>query len=102
MVIQRSPVLQPLLEVIGGRPGTGRTTLARLLVAELRAAYLRTDAIVIPILRGGLAAYEWQAARVGCDVAREVAAENLQAGMAVVIDGVNATHERVRRGERLP
>jgi predicted kinase len=27
-------------------------------------------------------------------VAREVAAENLQAGMAVVIDGVNATHER--------
>jgi predicted kinase len=47
-----SPVVQPHLVVIGGRPGTGKTTLARLLVTELRAAYLRTDAIVIPILRG--------------------------------------------------
>lgn len=45
-------MLQPLLVFIGGKLGTGKTTLARLLVAELRAAYLRTDAIVLPILRG--------------------------------------------------
>lgn len=85
---------QRMLVVVAGRPGTGKTTLARLLVAELSAVYLRTDAIAGPILRGGLTGDEDEAARVGYDVARELATENLRAGVDVVVDGLNATHER--------
>jgi predicted kinase len=80
--------------VLAGRPGTGKTTLGRLLAGRLQAAYLRTDVLVAPMLRAGLTADEDGAARVGYDIAREVATENLHAGVPVVIDGVNASHER--------
>jgi predicted kinase len=83
-----------LLVVLAGRPGTGKTTIGRLLACRLQAAYLRTDVIVGPMLRAGLTEDVEGAARVGYDIAGEVATENLQAGVPVVVDGVNATHER--------
>lgn len=84
----------PLLVVLAGRPGTGKTTIARLLAGRLQAAYLRTDNIVGPMLSAGLTEDEAGAARVGYDIACEVATENLHAGVPVVVDGVNASHER--------
>lgn len=87
-------VTQPPLVVVGGRPGTGKTTLARLLAAELRAAYLPLDAIVVPLLRAGLTADESRAAEAGYHAARELARENLRNGVPVVADGINATHQR--------
>jgi predicted kinase len=42
-----------LLVVLLGQPGTGKTTLAKRLAAELRGAYIRLDAIVGPMLGGG-------------------------------------------------
>jgi len=83
----------PVLVVVAGRPGTGKTTLATVLVPAPGPPYLRMDAIVIPLLRGGLTDDEAGAARAAYEVAHELAAENLRAGMAVVVDGLNPTHE---------
>jgi predicted kinase len=70
-----------------GRPGTGKTTLARLTAAELRAAYLRIDAIEAAILRSGLA--EPPLGPVGYQVAHEIAEACLRGGAPVVVDGVS-------------
>jgi predicted kinase len=83
-----------LLVVLAGRPGTGKTTIGRVLAGRLQAAYLRTDVIAGPILVAGLTQEPAVAGRVAYDVAREVASENLLAGMPVLVDGVQATHER--------
>lgn len=44
-----------MLIVIGGLPGTGKTTLARLLAARIDAVHLRIDTIEQAIVRSGLA-----------------------------------------------
>ena len=89
----------PLLVVLAGRPGTGKTTLAGRLAHELRAAYVRTDAIATVLLGSGLAgsgvtADPATAGRAAYAVAHEVVAGTLRAGVPVVVDAVNATGER--------
>ncbi len=86
--------LRPLLVVLAGLPGTGKTTIGRLLAGELRAAYLRTDVIAGPMLLEGLTVDNAEAGRAAYGIAREIATENLRAGVPVVVDGVHATHER--------
>ncbi|CAM5722767.1 hypothetical protein SCANM63S_00919 [Streptomyces canarius] len=44
-----------MLIVMGGLPGTGETTLARLLTARIGAVHLRVDTIEQAIVRSGLA-----------------------------------------------
>jgi predicted kinase len=77
--------------VLAGRPGTGKTTLARRLAATLRAAYLRIDAIETAVVRSGLA--EPPVGPVGYVVAHELAAASLAIGTAVVVDAVNPVPE---------
>ena len=83
-----------VLVVLAGQPGTGKTTIARLLARRLQAAYLRTDIIAGPMLLDGLIEDKAIAGRVAYSIACEVATENLRAGVPVVVDGVHATHER--------
>lgn len=83
-----------VLVVLSGRPGTGKTTIGRLLAGRLQAAYLRTDVIAGPMLVDGLTEDKARAGRVAYNVAREIAIENLRGGVPVLIDGVHATHER--------
>lgn len=90
---------QTLLVVIAGRPGTGKTTLAKRLTTELEGAYIRLDAIVVPMLDAALMDDEPLAAQTGYEIAREVARENLEIGVPVIVDGLHATH--VRRQEWL-
>ena len=87
-----------LLVVLAGRPGTGKTTLARRLASELHAEYVRIDAIETAVVRCGLA--EPPVGPVGYVVAHEIAAATLELGTSVVIDAVNPVPE-ARAGWKL-
>jgi predicted kinase len=76
-----------VLVVFVGRPGTGKTTLARKTAAELKAAHLRIDAIEAAITRSGVPASSFGPA--GYLVAYEVAASCLLVGISVVVDAVS-------------
>jgi predicted kinase len=75
----------PRLFIFAGLPGTGKTTLARLLARVLGAAYLRIDTIEQALReeQGNLSGPE------GYVVAYRVAADNLRLGLSVVADSVN-------------
>lgn len=77
----------PLLLVLGGLPGTGKTTLARLLARDLGAVHLRIDTIEQAVVRSSLPVTE--AAEAGYTAAAGVARDNLALGLPVVADCVN-------------
>jgi predicted kinase len=74
----------PVLIVLGGLPGTGKTTLARELTRRLEATYLRIDAIEQTLRAAGNAV-----GPMGYVVANALAAENLNLGRVVIADCVN-------------
>ena len=76
-----------MLIVFGGLPGTGKTTLARLVAQQKRAAYLRIDSIEQAIRASGMLAGE--VGPSGYLVAYALAEANLALGQDVVADSVN-------------
>ncbi|KUN83509.1 AAA family ATPase [Streptomyces griseoruber] len=76
-----------MLLVIGGLPGTGKTTLARLLAARLGAVHLRVDTIEQAIVRSGLARHPVGPA--GYVVGYALAQEHLRQGLTVIAESVN-------------
>ncbi len=95
----------PLLVVLAGRPGTGKTTLAALLATRLHAGHVRTDTIATALIRTGVTEEPSTAGFAAYVVAHEIAEETLKAATPVVVDAVNGTHERrgdwVRLAHRL-
>jgi len=73
-----------MLIVLSGLPGTGKTTIARKLVNELAAVYLRIDSIEQSIRNAGK-----PVEGDGYSVAHAVAEDNLRLGRIVVADCVN-------------
>lgn len=80
-----------MLVVLAGLPGTGKTTLSRRLAAELRAAYVRVDAVEAAIVRSSELTHPL--GPVGYVVAQEIATGCLAAGTSVVVDAVNPVAE---------
>ncbi len=76
-----------MLIVFGGLPGAGKTTLARLVAQQKRAAYLRIDSIEQAIRASGMLAGE--VGPSGYLVAYALAEANLALGQDVVADSVN-------------
>lgn len=85
------PNRTPVLICIGGLPATGKTTVARTVAAELRAAYVRIDSIETAINRAEgqfqqTASWDLPAGYV---VGYDVAADQLRNGLDVVAESVN-------------
>lgn len=76
-----------MLVVFGGLPGTGKTTLARLVAQQRRATFLRIDSIEQAIRDSGMLAGE--VGPSGYLVAYALAEANLALGQDVVADSVN-------------
>lgn len=88
-----------MLVVFGGLPGAGKTTLARLLARQLRASYVRIDAIEAGLVDAGVVADQTAVGAAGYVVAHRVAESCLRAGLDVVVDAVNPV-EVARKGWR--
>ena len=82
----RIPKGPGMLIVIGGLPGTGKTTIARLLAQKRPVAYLRIDAIEHAIIQSQ---GQRDLGPTGYMVAYELAKSNLALGISVIADCVN-------------
>lgn len=82
----------PTLFIFAGLPGSGKTTLAQHLAADLRAVHLRIDTIE-QALRD---LCDFQVEGEGYRLAYRLAADNLRLGLNVVADSCN-TIELTRR-----
>ncbi|MDP3520933.1 MAG: AAA family ATPase [Hydrogenophaga sp.] len=76
-----------MLIALSGLPGTGKTTIARLLASQLPAVHVRIDTIEQALLRTGWAAPLGAEAYI---VGHGIAADNLRRGHLVLADCVNA------------
>jgi predicted kinase len=87
--------LAPKLVVLAGLPGTGKSTLARMVAARLGAVWLRVDTVEAALLKAGLSS-SFETGLAAYLGVRDIAAEQLESRRSVVIDAVNGV-EPARR-----
>lgn len=85
-VCEDGPV-KPLLTVIGGLPGTGKSTVAAGVAGVTRTAFLRVDRIEQTIV--DWSAIDHPVGPVGYAVAHQLATEQLRLGLDVIVECVN-------------
>lgn len=86
-----APDCRPVLISVGGLPATGKSTIARRLAVELRAAFVRVDTIETAIGRAEGCfeqTNQWELPP-GYLVGYEVAADQLRSGVDVIAESVN-------------
>ncbi|MEM7098710.1 MAG: AAA family ATPase [Pseudomonadota bacterium] len=74
-----------MLIIMGGLPGTGKSSLAKGLAASLRATHIRIDTIEQALRDFGIAPVTSE----GYEMGYRLAADNLQIGQTVIADCVN-------------
>ncbi len=79
----------PVLFILSGLPGTGKTTLGRQIATAFSAAYIRIDTLEQALVDAGLVKYQWDLGPSGYMAAYALASDNLQIGISVVADSVN-------------
>ncbi|NKE67140.1 AAA family ATPase [Ramlibacter sp. RBP-2] len=87
-----------MLIALTGLPGTGKTTIARLLAERLGAVHLRIDTIERALVASGSMS---DVGAAGYEVAYGVAADNLGRGLSVVADCVNPVAASRRQWARV-
>lgn len=87
----------PVLYILSGLPGSGKTTIGTQLGTRLRAAYVRIDTIE----QGLRDVCSIQPLGEGYALAYRVAADNLRVGMDVVADSCNPIDMTRREWERV-
>lgn len=85
MTTSSAPTTPPLLIVLGGLPGTGKTTIAKVLATQLKCIYVRIDTIEQALLHENCL----HVGHEGYLVAYAIAADNLRCGNNVIADSVN-------------
>jgi predicted kinase len=78
----------PVLIVVSGLPGAGKSAVATELAAELGAVHLSIDPIEDALLGAGLPP-SWETGVAAYEAARAAAEQNLALGRTVVVDAVN-------------
>ena len=82
-----------MLFIFSGLPGVGKTTLARMLAKELKAAYVRIDTIEQCMKNSQITLHYDESYQV----AFALTAENLKLGLSVVADSTNPVEESRRQ-----
>jgi predicted kinase len=77
----------PIMVILSGLPGVGKSTIARRLSVDIGGVYLRIDTIEQALAQSALQIHP--AADAGYAVACAVAADNLANGKTVIADSVN-------------
>ncbi|WP_454780372.1 AAA family ATPase [Legionella sp. WA2022007384] len=77
------------LIVFGGLPGTGKTTISKIIAKRLKAVYLRVDTIEQALINIDGYPEELIVGSEGYLISYAVARENLDLGLNVVADSVN-------------
>jgi predicted kinase len=85
--------MKPKIIIVGGVPGTGKTTLAELLSKEVEATCFSKDKLEAAILRRGLASKD-SLNGVGYELLSEIAQTELDHNRSVILDSV-ASSQRV-------
>jgi predicted kinase len=80
-----------MLIVLSGLPGTGKTTIAKILARQRKATYLRLDTIEQAIQSSVIG--QTDLGPLGYVISYELAMSNLCLGCTVVIDAVNPLNE---------
>jgi predicted kinase len=78
-----------MLIIIGGLPGSGKSTIAQSLSGQINALYLRADSIEQAIRSSGILSPNAEIGPAGYMAIYRVAADNLRLGHSVIADSVN-------------